>query len=261
VVPVITLEEAERRIRREIDEYLDSQARPEETLGESLRQQVRAAAAEDHLGLWWIVRIIGDQWPRVSEDSLRRFVLSLLGEELAAGTLIAGFPTKTGGFMRWTGRPEEIVHEVDRRWKVLGRRPNIGEVVWLTTPESNQKVSLQGFPILTTDELLARLRAPERAAARRVADDLSWPAGIVQNVIEQLADMELAVLGLEAWEFPAGGGGPQVRGVTDYRVDIRKSWRDVVADARRQALASLAELPDVSWINVTWADRERVAKE
>jgi hypothetical protein len=112
---------------------------------------------------------------------------------------------------------------------------------------------------LTTDELLARLRAPERAAARRVADDLGWPAGIVQNVIEQLADMQLAVLGLEAWEFPAGGG-PQVRGVTDYRVDVRKSWPDVVADARRQALASLAELPRASWINVTWADREHVAK-
>jgi hypothetical protein len=115
--------------------------RPEDSVVASLRQQVRAAAAQDHLGLWWIVRIIGDQWPRVSEDSLREFVLSLLGEELAAGTLIAGFPTKAGGFVRWTGRPEEIVHEVDRRWKELGRRPNIGEVVWLTAPESNSKDS------------------------------------------------------------------------------------------------------------------------
>ncbi len=72
--------------------------------------------------------------------------------------------------------------------------------------------------------------------------------------------MQLAVLGLEAWELPVDGGGPQVRGVTDYRVDVRQSWPDVVAQARRQALASLAALPGASWINVTWADRGHVAK-
>jgi hypothetical protein len=84
---------------------------------------------------------------------------------------------------------------------------------------------------------------------------------MARNVIEQLADVQVAVLGLEAWEFPAGGGGPQVRGVTDYRVEVKQSWPVVVAQARGQALASLDKLPDASWINVTWAGEEQVAKD
>jgi hypothetical protein len=114
---------------------------PEEPLVESLRKRVRAAASEDHLGLWWVVRIINDQWRGASEESLHEFVLTFLEDELASGSLIAGFPTETGGFARWTGRPEEIIHEVDRRWRELGRRPSLGDVVWLTAPEVNQKDS------------------------------------------------------------------------------------------------------------------------
>jgi hypothetical protein len=114
---------------------------------------------------------------------------------------------------------------------------------------------------LTTDELLAQLRGPERIAARRVAEDLCWPAGVARNVIERLAELQVAVLGLEAWEFPAGGGGPQVRGVTDYRVEVKQRWPDLVAQARAQALASLDKLPAASWINVTWAGQEQGAKD
>jgi hypothetical protein len=69
-----------------------------------------------------------------------------------------------------------------------------------------------------------------------------------------LAALQIAVLGLEAWDFPAGATGPLVKGLTSYEVNLADAWGEVVRKAKDAAIAHLGGLPTGDCINVTWLD-------
>jgi hypothetical protein len=97
--------------------------------------------------------------------------------------------------------------------------------------------------------------APLLSSARRVGSDYCWPADEALEVIDRLASLSLAILGVELWRFGADGP-PEVLGWSDYRLDTDGPWTQVVADgARLAADAVLGHSGTLGlWVNITWMD-------
>jgi hypothetical protein len=96
------------------------------------REELLRECAEDHVGLWSIVRLYreGSQGPHTMEGILRE-----LEDLLTKGVLQVGFPAKDGRFFDpWSSQPIESVARIRREWLALGRDPDIGEIAWFTTP-------------------------------------------------------------------------------------------------------------------------------
>src|SRR5947209_13482420 len=103
---------------------------------EQVREDVLTECADDYFGLWsilWRVRnLTGEADPAVR----RRQTLELVRSLLESGRVRAGFPTPDGaGFRPWTLSPAEAVARIAAEWDALGREPNVGDIVWFTTPE------------------------------------------------------------------------------------------------------------------------------
>lgn len=91
--------------------------------------------ADDHVGLWVVVRRVREFLGTDQSEKIKPFTLSLLGFLLKEGLIVAGFPTPDGrGFDPWRFPPDEIIRRVADEWDNLGRDPKAGEVVWFTTP-------------------------------------------------------------------------------------------------------------------------------
>lgn len=93
------------------------------------------------------------------------------------------------------------------------------------------------------------------STARRVGDDFCWPAERSIEVIAALSSLSRAVLGVELWQIE-NDGHPEVLGWSQYEIDTRRSWDDVVAEgARRAADEVFGYSSDRGlWINITWID-------
>lgn len=100
------------------------------------------------------------------------------------------------------------------------------------------------------------------AKARRVNDDLCWPATEITDVIQQLARLDLAILGLELWIFE-DDDKPRVTGWTDYKLELQGEWDQVVRDAAEQAEREILEHVGNQdlWINLQWITKEEVSPE
>lgn len=110
-------------------------------LGE-LERQVLVAGRDDHIGLWWVLGEISDRLPSADSAALREMTLSVIGDLLRRGLVKAGFPTREGrGFDAWSTTAEEIISRIDSEWRALGRAPNIGEIVWLTTTKEGARLT------------------------------------------------------------------------------------------------------------------------
>ncbi len=93
------------------------------------------------------------------------------------------------------------------------------------------------------------------SSARRVGDDFCWPAQESVEVIEALASLSRAVLGVELWRIE-GDDGPEVLGWSQYNVDTHRRWDEVVAAGARQAIDEVLGYSGDRglWINITWVD-------
>ncbi len=90
---------------------------------------------EDYVGLWVLVRAYREAKPEISTDSIRTEVLSLLSKLLKENKIIAGNPNASGEFVKWELSEEECVNQIEMLWSSLGREPDIGDIVWLTSFE------------------------------------------------------------------------------------------------------------------------------
>lgn len=85
---------------------------------------------DDYVGLWSIYRQVkeaGFADPKSDTLSLIRFLLF-------TGAVDAGVPDANGGFKAWRLTPEETLRRIAKEWSGLGREPDIGDIVWFTTP-------------------------------------------------------------------------------------------------------------------------------
>ena len=95
------------------------------------------------------------------------------------------------------------------------------------------------------------------SSARRVGEDYCWPAEQSLEVIEALSSLSQAVLGVELWQIESDGP-PEVVGWSQYNLDTRRPWDEVVADGARQATdLALGQSGDRGlWINITWVGQQ-----
>ena len=96
-------------------------------------QSVLAESNEDFVGLWLLVRRMREEF--LDRSHIRDLVLSALEVLLSEyGLLIGDF--KQDEFLPWRCTPSEAVNRVDTEWQSLGRDPDVGEIAWLVSPNS-----------------------------------------------------------------------------------------------------------------------------
>lgn len=116
-----------------------------------LQAELLQECKEDHVGLWtflWVVRhaLNDGAYPTKERDKadpteVRRLSLELVRRLLKSGLVQAGFPTADGrGFVPWRMAPADVLKRIEAEWNGLGHEPNMGDIVWFTTPEVPGKV-------------------------------------------------------------------------------------------------------------------------
>ncbi len=95
-----------------------------------LLESILAECDEDYVGLWSIYRRMKEARFADSKQS----TLNLVGFLLSTGAIEAGLPDRQGVFHRWNKSSDEVVRQIDQEWSSLGREPDIGDIVWFTTP-------------------------------------------------------------------------------------------------------------------------------
>ena len=90
----------------------------------------------DHVGLWEIVSRVRFDLGSQNSQQTRHMTLRLVHRLLQERGMQAGHPTPDGRhFVSWDLPPEEAVSRIDEEWSALAREPNIGDIVWFTSPE------------------------------------------------------------------------------------------------------------------------------
>jgi hypothetical protein len=108
---------------------------------DSLKQGLLAECADDHVGLWSVIRDVEEAFLEDDAAAIRERVLALLQELLMAQEIQAGFPTPDGqGFRPLRLAPEKVLARIEAEWPV-GQRPTVGEGLWFTraTKKSRKK--------------------------------------------------------------------------------------------------------------------------
>ena len=91
--------------------------------------------ADDHVGLWVVVRRVREFLGTERSEKIKSFTLGLLGFLLKEELIVAGFPASNGtDFEEWQSRPDESIRRIAAEWDSLARDPRGGEIVWFTTP-------------------------------------------------------------------------------------------------------------------------------
>lgn len=70
-----------------------------------------------------------------SEDEVIKLTLELIKDALAIGFKIGGFSRDDAEFKQWKNQePMYVCLEVEKKWRELGKRPNIGDIAWFGLP-------------------------------------------------------------------------------------------------------------------------------
>ncbi|ATB32458.1 hypothetical protein [Melittangium boletus] len=101
----------------------------QQTVEDIQRGWARDAMSSD-LGLWWLAADIREWRPGATEDEVRLETLSALRPLLTSGALRAVHLLPGGAFAPWEGTAEEQLARMDAEWAALGRRPDLGDIVW-----------------------------------------------------------------------------------------------------------------------------------
>ena len=95
----------------------------------TLKQSILTECAEDHVGLWSVIRDFEEFSPTKDEAAIREQVLNLIRDLLVSKEIQAGYPTPDGQFHPLCEAADKILARIEADWPV-GQRPTIGEGVW-----------------------------------------------------------------------------------------------------------------------------------
>ena len=106
---------------------------------DSIIEDVSKECHDDYVGLWVIVRRLRDMG--VEEGSIRETTLGIVRRLLDMENIVAGnFNTQIDeDFHEWQMSIEDTITIIAREWQTLGRDPNIGDIVWFTSKDEQQK--------------------------------------------------------------------------------------------------------------------------
>ncbi|MBI5623803.1 MAG: hypothetical protein HY924_08500 [Elusimicrobia bacterium] len=100
-----------------------------------LKKSFRRECAEDHVGLWSIVRSLRITFgENLARQLVRDATMEIVTNLLQSRTIKPGFPASNGrDFEPWNLSPDEAIARIQSEWDELGREPTIGEIVWFTS--------------------------------------------------------------------------------------------------------------------------------
>jgi hypothetical protein len=102
-----------------------SQAHVIEEIIDVLAKEVQT----DCVGLWAVLWEVNQHLPSLTPAEARATVLAVIREALERETVVPGEFVEMS-FVPWKASPKEAMERIERAWPVLGKEPNIGEVVW-----------------------------------------------------------------------------------------------------------------------------------
>lgn len=95
-----------------------------------LLERILTECEEDYVGLWSIYR----QVQSAGIVDPQSFTLALIEFLLSTNIVEAGAPDNQGNFHPWNLGPQDALQRIIGEWSTLGREPDIGDIVWFTTP-------------------------------------------------------------------------------------------------------------------------------
>jgi len=95
-----------------------------------LLERILQECEDDYVGLWSIYRQVKEAG--YSDPSL--CTMALLHFLLSAGVLEAGIADDQGNFHPWSTSSGDAYLRIVGEWSRLGREPDVGDIVWFTTP-------------------------------------------------------------------------------------------------------------------------------
>jgi hypothetical protein len=103
--------------------------RDEVTAAVSVSEKVSRELDEDYVGLWVLPWHLHRALPGASDTTVRELAESILRALVAEGVVLGDLDGDTGEFLPWD--VADPVAVAIGEWAMLGRDPNIGDVVWL----------------------------------------------------------------------------------------------------------------------------------
>jgi len=110
---------------------------------ETAKREILAECDRDHVGLWWVIKLIRQESARTHGNEQRE-TLDVLKGLLEEGLILVGQPTVEGDFLVWDTSPIDSIEHMREEWNQLGREPRLGEVAWFTTPRRRADADLTG---------------------------------------------------------------------------------------------------------------------
>uniref|UniRef100_UPI003AA993E5 hypothetical protein n=1 Tax=Thalassoglobus sp. TaxID=2795869 RepID=UPI003AA993E5 len=84
----------------------------------------------DEVGLWYVLYQVRSDFGVGEPELIKDMTLKYVREMLDPGEVCVGnYSTITNCFEEWNLSPDQVVSRIDRDWELLGRDPDIGEIV------------------------------------------------------------------------------------------------------------------------------------
>jgi hypothetical protein len=107
---------------------------------EQLSQELVTEACRDEVGLWLIVRAVRDDLLVQAPEDVKATCLEVVRRMLESRRVEAGHYKPDGsGVVRWKSPTSSVLSKISAEWTLLGREPDIGEVVVFVAAEAGQQ--------------------------------------------------------------------------------------------------------------------------
>jgi hypothetical protein len=106
-----------------------------DTIG-SIKAYFLAECREDDCGLWFLVNLIKEQYPRTSRDQLKGKALDILHELLQSKKIKAiHIDYENESSEEWTLSVEDTIKKISEEWETKWKDMNgFDDIVWFVTP-------------------------------------------------------------------------------------------------------------------------------
>ena len=101
---------------------------------EEIKRGLVIECHDDYVGLWAVIWPLERAYPDKSDDEIREITLEMVEELLSSENIRPSDEGyyKEGKFSPWQLSTDETIARIRDEWKRLGRKPNIGDIVWFT---------------------------------------------------------------------------------------------------------------------------------
>jgi hypothetical protein len=97
---------------------------------EQLSEELVTEACQDEVGLWLVVSAVRDELLIQAPVDVKTSSLEIVRRMLESGRVEAGYYNPDGsGVTRWKEPISSVLSKIADGWTLLGREPDIGEVV------------------------------------------------------------------------------------------------------------------------------------